>query len=384
MKICIVTGTRAEYGLLKPLIEGVRREADWKLQMVVTGAHLSPEFGSTYKQIEEDGVVIDKKIEMLLSADSPTSIIKSIGLGMIGLADALSELSPDLIMVLGDRYELLAVVSAALILKIPIAHLHGGEITEGAYDDAIRHAITKISNIHFTSTGAYKTRIIQMGENPAHVHNVGAIGLDNIKFLNLLNKEELEASLGLKFAKYNYLAAFHPATLDNTPPIDQFETLLQAILLDTDSYFIFTKSNADTYGREINQRIDKFVAQHPDKAIGFTSLGSLRFLSLLKICTGIIGNSSSGIIEAPSLGTPTINIGDRQKGRMQAASIINVPVDAEKILLAIQKTKEPTFQASAEIISNPYGNGSTTEKILSVLRNTDFSNLVTKKFFDLT
>lgn len=382
-KICIVSGTRAEYGLLKPLMQELEQSPHFKLQIIATAAHLAPEFDSTYQLIEKDGFLIDEKVEMLLSADTGTSIAKSMGVGMIGYADALKRLQPDALVILGDRYEMLAVASTASVLKIPIIHLHGGEITEGAYDDAFRHAITKLSHLHFTSTETHRKRVIQMGEQPENAHNVGAIGIDNIRQLSLLSKEELEKELNLKFLKYNYQVTFHPETLSEISAKEQFQVLLNAIENDKNSFFVFTKANADTDGRIINQMIDAFVKEHPQNAKAFSTLGSLRFLSVLKLSDGIIGNSSSGIVEAPSLGIPTINIGNRQKGRTQSKSVINVEVNAVKILEALQQTKNESFIGSLNGIENPYGNGNTTAKIMKVLSQTDFSLLKTKKFYDL-
>lgn len=382
-KICIITGTRAEYGLLKPLMRELKQSSCFKLQIIATAAHLSPEFGNTYQQIENDGYLIDEKVEMLLSADTGTSVAKSMGVGMIGYADVLNRLQPDALVILGDRYEMLTVASTASVLKIPIIHLHGGEITEGAYDDAFRHAITKLSHLHFTSTETHRKRVIQMGEKPGNVYNVGAIGIDNIKQLNLLNKDELENELKLQFLKYNYQITFHPETLSDVSAKEQFGVLLDAIEKDKDSFFVFTKANADTDGRIINEMIDTFVKDHPENAKAFSSLGSLRFLSVLKFSHGIIGNSSSGILEAPSLGIPTINIGDRQKGRTQAKSVINVTVDSEEIRKALLKTKNQRFIESLTEIKNPYGDGNTAAKIMDILNQTDFSLLKAKKFHDL-
>ncbi|NEV92736.1 UDP-N-acetylglucosamine 2-epimerase (hydrolyzing) [Psychroflexus sp. YR1-1] len=382
-KICIITGTRAEYGLLKPLMRELKQSSYFKLQIIATAAHLSPEFDNTYQQIENDGYLIDEKVEMLLSADTGTSIAKSMGVGMIGYADVLNRLQPDALVILGDRYEMLAVALTASVLKIPIIHLHGGEITEGAYDDAFRHAVTKLSHLHFTSTETHRKRVIQMGEKPGNVYNVGAIGIDNIKQLNLLNKEELESELKLKFLKYNYQITFHPETLSDVSAKEQFGVLLEAIEKDKESFFVFTKANADTDGRIINQMINTFVEEHPENAKAFSSLGSLRFLSVLKISHGIIGNSSSGILEAPSLGIPTINIGDRQKGRTQAKSVINVTADSGEISKALLTTKNQIFIESLNKIKNPYGDGNTTAKIMDILNQTDFSLLKTKKFHDL-
>lgn len=381
-KICVITATRAEYGLLKPLMTILQSESIFQLQVLVTGAHLSPEFGLTYKQIETEGFQIDEKVEMLLSADTGTSIVKSMGLGMIGYADSLSRLNPDGIVILGDRYEMLAIAASASALKIPIIHLHGGEITEGAYDDSFRHAISKLSHLHFTSTEAYRERIIQMGEQPQNVYNVGAIGIDNILKLPLLSKEELEVNLGIKFKKYNYQVTFHPETLSDFSAAEQFQLLLDVIEKEKDSFFVFTKSNADTDGRIINQMIDDFVAKNKEISVAYTSLGSLRFLSVLKSCNAIIGNSSSGIIEAPSLKIGTINIGNRQKGRIQAKSIINVDVNETQIKNAIKLTQQTEFIKSLKEVVNPNGNGDTTSKIINVLKNVDLKSLVIKKFYD--
>ncbi|WP_433901929.1 UDP-N-acetylglucosamine 2-epimerase [Sphingobacterium puteale] len=382
-KICIVTATRAEYGLLKPLMHKLQESDQFELQIVVTGAHLSPEFGLTYQFLEQDGFHIDEKVEMLLSSDTATGIVKSMGVGMIGYAETFSRLSPAAIVILGDRYEMLSIASAAAIFNIPVIHLHGGEITEGAYDDAIRHAISKLSKLHFTSTEEYRRRVIQMGEQPNKVYNVGAIGLDNITTMDLLSKEQLEKDLGIRFKRYNYQVTFHPETLSHISSKEQFELLLSAIDEQEDSYFIFTKSNADTDGRIINQLIDQFVANNGHKASAYNSLGSLRFLSVVNVCDAIVGNSSSGIIEAPSLNTPTINIGDRQRGRTQAESILNCPVEKEEILKSFRIIKEARFREKLIGLVNPYGNGGTTEKILQILSNLDFDQLTAKTFYNI-
>lgn len=380
MKICVATGTRAEYGLLKPLLDQIKSDQDLELQLLVTGAHLSPEFGLTYQQILTDDYEVVEKVEMLLSSDSATGIVKSMGLGMIGYADAFEKLKPDLLVILGDRYEMLAVASAALIFKIPIAHLHGGELTEGAYDDAIRHAITKMSSLHFTSTEEYKNRVIQMGEQPANVHNVGAIGLDNIKMLALLSQTELEEQLNIRFLKYNYLITFHPETLSDLSVEVQFMELLNALDAQKDSFFIFTKANADTNGRVINKMIDDYVVRHPKKSIAFVSMGQLRYLSAMKHCTAVVGNSSSGIIEAPLFHKPAINIGNRQKGRIQATSIINSESDAASIKEAFSIL---TNFKKSEKIKSPYGEGNTSGDILSVIKDVKIKNLMPKTFFNL-
>lgn len=383
MRICIATGTRAEYGLLKPLIEKINVDTDFTLQLLVTGAHLSPEFGLTYKQIENDGFTIDAKVEMLLSSDTPEGITKSMGLGMIGYADAFKQLNPDLLVILGDRYEMLAVASTALIYRIPIAHIHGGELTEGAYDDAIRHAITKMSALHFTSTEAYRERVIQLGEQPDKVFNVGAIGLDNFKSLALLSRAELETALNITFKRYNYLVGFHPETLSSHSVEEQFNELLQAIESQKESFFIFTKANADTNGRIINQLMEAYVNAHPEKSVLFDSLGSLRYLSIMKQVTAVVGNSSSGILEAPSAPTATINIGDRQKGRIQADSIINCNADKEDITTAFNNVKKNDFRKDIIAVINPYGNGTASSQIIKIIRSISQDWLKQKTFYDI-
>lgn len=381
-KICFVTATRAEYGLLKPLMQLIKESDELQLQIIVTGAHLSPEFGLTYEQIVKDNFEIDEKIEILLSSDTPASIAKTMGLAMISFGDAFSRLQPDALVILGDRYEMLSIASVATIYKIPIVHLHGGEITEGAYDDAIRHAITKLSYLHMTSTESYRHRVVQLGEHPDRVHHVGAIGLDNIRHLKLLNKEELELQLNIKFKKYNYQVTFHPETLGHFSSKEQFQVLLDAIDSQADSFFVFTKANADTDGRIINQMIDNYVGANPQKAATFTSLGSLRFLSLVKVCDAIVGNSSAGILEAPSLQTATINIGERQKGRMQAESVVNVDCEVEAISEAFETVKKIEFKNKLNDIINPYDNGGASEKILSILKSANFSEKQ-KTFYDI-
>lgn len=383
-KICIVTGTRAEYGLLKPLIDILRESPEVDLQLMVTGMHLSPEFGLTVKFIEQDGLVPDKKVDMLLSSDTATGIIKSMGVGMIGYADALADLKPDLLVVLGDRYEIMAVVTAALIHKIPVAHLHGGEITEGAYDDPIRHCITKMSHLHFTATEAYRHRVIQLGEQPGNVYNAGAIGLDNIDRLALLTKAELEEQLDIRFAAFNYLVTFHPATMAHTSAAVQFQALLDAIDEQENSFFIFTKANSDTDGRIINKMIDDYVAQHKHKAVAYTSMGQLRYLSAMQMCDAVVGNSSSGIIEAPSFRKPVINIGDRQKGRIQGAGVINVPASRKEISAAFAAIKDEALVQQIQDAANPYHAGNTAEKIARVLLQTDFTTLIPKAFHDIS
>ncbi len=381
-KICVVTATRAEYGLLKPLMSLIQDSDNLQLQIIATGAHLSPEFGLTYKQIESDGFKIDEKIEILLSADTPSSIVKTMGMAMIGMADVFSRLKPDLLVILGDRYEMLAIASAATIFTIPIAHLHGGELTAGAYDDAIRHAISKMSSLHFTSTEEYRKRVIQLGEQPDKVFNVGAIGLDNVNNLKLLTKEELEADLNIKFNKFNYQITFHPETLGNISSQEQFQNLLNVIDQQKDSFFIFTKANADTDGRIINKMIDNYVSVNPDKAKAYSSLGTLRFLSVVKNCTAIVGNSSSGILEAPSLKTATLNIGNRQDGRVQAKSIINVDCSESEIKRGLEELISVEFQEKVQTVVNPYEQKNTAVNILNEIERNIIKS-TNKTFYDI-
>ena len=346
-KICIITGTRAEYGLLYWLMKEVQASSKLELQIIATGMHLSPEFGLTYQQIERDGFSINKKVEMLLSSDSEVGVTKSMGVGLIGFADALHELKPDLLVVLGDRFEIFSAASAAMIAKIPVVHLHGGEVTEGAFDEPIRHSITKMSHLHFTATEEYRRRVIQLGEQPDRVFNVGAAGIDNIKRLKLLSKQEFEQSINFKLGKKNLLVTFHPVTLEDTTSKQQFSDLLTALNKLEDTHIIFTKANADTDGRVINKMIDKYVLEQPETTIAFNSLGQLRYLSAMQYVDGVVGNSSSGLLEAPSFKIGTVNIGDRQRGRVKASSIIDSISTEESVTSALIEsiilTKKITF-----------------------------------------
>lgn len=381
-KICVITGSRAEYGLLRWVMQGIADAPDAVLQVVATGMHLSPEFGLTYREIERDGFYIDRKVEILTSSDTPVGVAKSMGLGLIGFADVFADLSPDLIVVLGDRFEILAAASAAMVARIPIAHLHGGEATEGLIDEAIRHSITKMSHLHFVAADSYRQRVIQLGEQPDCVFMVGAPGLDNIARLNLLKRSELEASLNFKFRSRNLIVTFHPVTLEHSTAEDQLQELLFALDGLQDTGLIFTLPNADTDGRVLIDMIERF-AQHHDNAQAYPSLGQLRYLSCVAECDGVIGNSSSGIIEVPSMHKATINIGDRQRGRLQAASIINcAPVRAE-ISAAIARMYSSEFQAVLSTVQNPYGDGGASTRICSVIRSYPLEGILKKRFFDL-
>jgi GDP/UDP-N,N'-diacetylbacillosamine 2-epimerase (hydrolysing) len=352
-----------------------------ELLLIVTGMHLSPEFGLSYKHIEQDGFAIHKKLEILLSSDSPAGITKSIGIANIAFADAYEDLKPDLLVLLGDRFEIFAAATAALVARIPVAHCHGGEVTEGAIDDAFRHSITKMAHIHFTATEEYKERVIQLGENPDTVYNVGGLGIESINRLSLLEREDFEKSIGFKLKKHNLLITFHPVTLESSSAERQFAELLKAVAARPDTGLIFTLPNADTDGRIIIDMIKSFVQHHADRAIAFASLGQLRYISALRFVDAVVGNSSSGLIEAPSFNIGTINIGDRQKGRLKAQSVIDCEPNASAIEEAFKKLYSSDFQNRLKGIENPYGKGSASEKICEVLKNTSLKNLVKKSFY---
>lgn len=381
-KITIVTGTRAEYGLLKPLIKKIGGSEKFELALVVTGMHLSPEFGLTYKEIENDGINIDYKIDTLLSSDSSESITKSVGLGMISFADLFQKLPTDLLIVLGDRTELLSACIAAMIKGVPIAHISGGETTEGAYDEAIRHSITKMSYIHFTATEDYTKRVIQLGEEPNRVFNVGAIGIDSIKNLKLLTRKEFEKSIDFNLNQKNLLVTFHPVTLEKNSAKKQFNELLKALESFDNTSIIFTKPNSDKGGRIISQLIDEFVKNNPKTSVAFDSLGQLRYLSALQYVDAVVGNSSSGVVEVPYFKIPTINIGDRQKGRNMPTSVINCgPTNAE-IRTAITLGLSAEFREGIKTVQSPYGDGNVTEKIFNVLSDLNIES-IKKTFHDI-
>ena len=381
-KVCVVTGTRAEYGLLYWLMKEIEADKELELQIIVTGMHLSPEFGLTYKEIEKD-FKIDKKIEMLLSSDTSISISKSMGLAQISFAESYEELKPDILVVLGDRYEIFSAVSAAMIARIPIAHLHGGETTEGAFDESIRHSITKMSHLHFTATEEYRNRVIQLGEHPSRVFNVGGLGIENIKRLNLLSKEEFEESIDFKLNQKNILVTFHPVTLENSTAKEQFQQLLNAIDELKDTNIIFTKANSDTDGRIINSMIDEYVTKNAYKSIGFTSLGQLRYLSALQFVDAMVGNSSSGLLEAPSFKIGTINIGDRQKGRIKAESVIDCESNKSSIHQAFVKLYSKEFVSVLQTSVNPYGEGCASKNIIGKIKKVDLESILKKSFYDI-
>ena len=382
-RICVITGTRADYGLLHWVMEGIRDSQHLELQVVATGMHLSPEFGLTYLAIEKDGFQINRKLEMLLSSDTPAGITKSMGLGMIGFADVLTELKPDILLVLGDRYETLVAATAAMVALIPIAHIAGGESTEGAFDEAIRHSITKMAWWHLVASDAYAKRVIQLGENPKYVFNVGGLGVDNIKKTKLLTKIELIGESGIKFGNKNLLITFHPVTLEKQTSQKHFHILLNVLDKFKEIYLIFTMPNADSDARIIKQMIGIFLERNKERSIAFTSMGYKNYLSTLQFVDGVVGNSSSGLGEAPTFQIGTINIGDRQKGRIKAKSVIDCNPTAESISRAIKKLYSEDFQAGLKTVTNPYGEGGASRKIIEVLQDAIIPEETKKIFYDL-
>ena len=364
-KLCVVTATRAEYGLLKPIIVKLASSLAFEVQVAVTGAHLSAEFGLAYREIEKDGIIIHKKIEMLLSSDTPAAISKSMGLALISFGEYFAESRPDAVLLLGDRYETLAVACAAMNEEIPIIHLHGGT-TEGAVDEAVRHAVTKMSYLHMASTEEHRRRIIQMGEEPDRVFCVGAMGVENALHTNLMEKEELEKDLQVRLDVPYGIVTFHPVTLEKDRATEQMEELLKALEEFPDWKFLMTKANADKGGRVINQMLGSYALSHDNVRV-YDSLGMVRYLSAVKYSHMVIGNSSSGLIEAPSFHVPTVNIGDRQKGRIRADSVIDCSPERAAIIKAMKKAGDAQFRQGLAEVANPYGNGNTSDRIIEIL-----------------
>ena len=383
IKLCVVTGTRAEYGLLSPLLRLARRDAAFAVQLVVTGMHLAPKFGLTVKEIEKDGFKIDAKVDMELSGDSPSDTAKSAGLGLIGFGKVFAKLKPDVIVVLGDRFEILSAVEAALFARIPVAHISGGERTDGAYDDSIRHAITKMSHLHFTAAGEYSRRVIQLGEDPKRVFNVGAMAVDSIAEAKLMTRTQFEKSIGKKLNTRNLLVTFHPATADGSDSTAQFKHLLKAIDKLKDTLSIFTMPNADTGGGDLFKLVEDYVARNPERALCFVSLGRIRYLSAMKYVNAVVGNSSSGIVEAPSFKIGTVNIGSRQAGRIRAASIIDCEATEKAISSAFKKLYSKPFQAKLEKIESPFGKPGASARILKAIKAAKLKGLTFKSFHDL-
>lgn len=379
--VAVFTGTRAEYGLLYWLLKDIESDSVLNLQLLVSGTHLSHEFGETYRQIESDGFLIDEKVEILLSSNNSVGVAKSIGLGVLGFADALSRLAPNLLVILGDRFEALAVAQTAAILRIPIVHLHGGEITEGAYDDVFRHAITKFSYLHLTSTETYRRRVIQLGEDPSRVHNVGALGLDHLKRTSFLNLDALGKSLNFRLDKPYFLVTYHPVTLGNEPVEQTCLALLAALDRFQDYKVIITHPNADDGGRSIIRLVEHYAHARPDRVLSVVSLGQIRYLSVVKHSALVVGNSSSGIIEAPSFNVPTVNIGCRQQGRLASQSVINVGPDEDSIVNGIFEGLKVVSEERREKFLNPYGEGDASSKIIDILKTSDGDP--PKRFYDL-
>ena len=380
-KICIVTGSRAEYGLLYWLIRAVKEDQDLELQLIVTGMHLSSEFGFTYKEIEKD-FKIDKKIDMHLSLDTSVEISRSMGIAQTSFSEAFNELKPNIVVVLGDRYEIFSAAVSAMISRIPIAHIHGGEATEGLIDEAIRHSISKMSHLHFTAAEEYSNRVIQLGEEPNRVFNVGGMGIENIKKIKLLSKKEFEKSINFQLNTKNILVTFHPVTLEKQTSGKQFQELLNTIDELENTNIIFTKTNSDIDGKIINKMIDQFTFKNPNKSISITSLGQKNYLSALKYVDLIIGNSSSGLLEAPSFKIGTINIGDRQNGRLKAQSVVDCLTDKKNIKKAIERVYSDKFQKLLKNVRNPYGEECASQKIINVLKNVSLNEILKKPFFN--
>ncbi|WP_312627708.1 UDP-N-acetylglucosamine 2-epimerase [Scandinavium sp.] len=380
-KVAVFTGTRAEYGLLYWLMKDIQNDKELELQLLVSGMHLSPEFGSTWQQIEKDGFKIDEKIEILLSSDSSVGTAKSMGLGVLGFTDALARLQPDVLVILGDRFEALAAAQTAMILRIPVLHLHGGEITEGAYDDAIRHAITKLSYLHGTSTEEYKRRVIQLGEDPSRVENVGAIGLDYLSRGSFMAVSELASSLNFPLKQPYLLVTYHPVTLSHEPAEESFEALLAALDEFKNYQILLTYPNADDGGRKIIPLLEAYAAKHPQRVLAIPSLGQVRYLSAVKHSAAVIGNSSSGIIEVPAFNVPTVDIGERQKGRLAAKSVLHCDATKESIYEALKAAINRTYMQRDEIISNPYGQGDASTKVIKMIKSLRFNP--SKKFYDI-
>lgn len=383
-RICVLTGTRAEYGLLRWLAQEIEDDPALELQLLVTGAHLSHEFGETYREIEDDGFTIAEKVDMLLASDSPTALARSVALGIIGIADALRRLAPDVLVLLGDRYEVLAAAQAAMLARLPIAHLHGGEATEGLIDEAIRHAVTKMSHLHFVAAEEYRQRVIQLGEHPDRVHEVGALGLDGIVRAEPLTLEELADDLGLRLDQRPLvLCTYHPVTLADDLGVGDLDELLAALDDLEDATIVFTRANADEGGRAVNARLDGFVGTAPQRRVAVSSLGQRRYLSLLREADVVVGNSSSGLLEAPTLRTATVNVGDRQRGRLRAPSVLDVEATRETILTGLRTALSSDFRQRAVTGESPFGTGGASPAIVEVLRTVPLAGLVDKTFHDV-
>lgn len=381
-KICFVTGTRAEFGLLSPLMHLFQKDETFELQIVATGAHLSPEFGLTYKEIEKAGFFIDEKVEILLSSDTKVGMVKSTGLALLSFPDVFTRLSPEIVVVLGDRYETFAAATAAFMMQIPVVHISGGDVTEGAIDDALRHSISKMSTLHFATLDTYRKRVIQLGEQPSTVFNVGALGIDNIKNLSLLNIHDLRKSIDWNELENYFLVTFHPVTLESESIKNQMNQLFEALNVFPEIKVLFTLPNSDSDGRKIIELIKNYSSLEPSRIKYYTSLGQLRYLSAAKNALAVVGNSSSGIVEIPSLGVPTVNIGKRQSGRESAESVINCNAQKETIINALNLAISTNFKEKIKNIKNIYGDGNTASKIFEILKNYKFEE-ISKKFYNI-
>lgn len=385
-KICVFTGTRAEYGLLKPLIQKIKDDDALELCLIVSGTHLCGEFGFTYKQIEADGFFIDEKIQIIVDSDLPSGVCKSMGLGLIQFTDAITRLGPDIIVLLGDRYETFSMAAAAAVNTVPIAHIHGGELTYGAIDEYFRHAVTKMSHLHFPCAQTYRERVIQMGEHPDRVFDVGALGVENINQMIFLSKNDFYQQMGFDPEDKFFLVTYHPVTMDGAKTKQYAENLFSALMSDefADYKVIFTKANADSHGRYINQQIDRLADRNEKRVLVFESMGQLRYLSAMQYCALIVGNSSSAVIEAPSFKKPVVNIGSRQTGRLKAQNIIDCKDQTDPIVNAMIKGLSREFIDRLGSMENPFEKTSPSEQIKEILKNFDFSKLQFKAFYDYT
>jgi len=382
-RIAVLTTTRADYGLLKALLERLRDDASFDLRVIATGTHLAPEFGLTVEEIEADGFSIDERVEIVLSSDTPVATAKAMALETIGIGEALARQRPDLLVVLGDRFEVLSAVQAAVVARVPVGHIAGGERTDGAFDDAIRHAVTKLSQLHFVSAEPYRRRVVQLGEEPNRVFNVGAPGIEHLRCTPPLSRAELERQLGFPLKDRFLLVTYHPETLADRSPSESVRELLDALSSFTDLQLLITYPNADTYGRHIIDQIETFAAQYPGRALVTPSLGQARYVSALRGAAVVVGNSSSGIIEAPAVPVPTVNIGARQAGRLRAPTIVDCKDTCDAIRAALDTALDPEFLRHVGDFSPPYGDGRTSEHIVSILRSVDAAELVRKRFFDI-
>jgi len=382
-KICVVTSSRADYGLLTPLLHEIDNDETLELQLFVTGMHLCKEYGYTYKEVEKD-FLINEKIDIELSSHDSVGISKSMGLAQTYFAQVYTQYQPDIVVVLGDRFEIHAAVSSAMIARLPIAHLSGGELTLGAIDDCMRHAITKMSHLHFVATQEYKQRVIQLGENPEHVFNFGEAGLDNIFQMDLLSQEAFEESINHKLLKKSLLITYHPMTLKTLDEnILDVQNILECLDMLEGTSLIFTKANADEGGEKINALLEDFVGLNKDKAVLFSSLGQLRYLSGLQYVDAVIGNTSSGIVEAPSFKIGSINIGDRQKGRVQASSVLNTTLSKDSITRALTQLYTSEFKEVLKQVTNPYYQKNSSFKTKEILKNIELDGIINKEFQDI-